>query len=807
MVDISAQQKLKFFDEFMENSNVGILVADKDRHNIFVNQRTCEMFGYTQQELIGKSAEIFHISHESFQAFRDIILDTVLQGEKIGFDYQWRRKDGSTFWGHIAGSITKESEEVLWTLFDVSDRIEAEAIQLRNHQQAQIIEQIHEAVVMTDLEGIIVSWNNGAFKMFGYEPQEVLGQPLSRFYRPQDRELLKEGMKQVLREGNTKQERTIIKKDGSYIDILLSSSLLHDENGIATNMVGYAQDITLIKKAQKTLLQADMFYALVENAFVAIYVMQDGKFIYTNKKFQEIFGYSEEEMLNKPSYDLIHPDDVALVIENIRERTQDLGHGIEYCFRGVKKSGEILDAHVYGSSLMLTENRKAIIGTLTDDTKNNLAQKQLEVLANHDTLTKLFNRNYFNTQLEHAINLAQTNNQKLALILFDIDNFKRVNDSLGHHAGDVIIQETAKRIAALLKKSDTFSRIGGDEFTILIENYQTRDNLTTLLSQINSAMHESIEIENIAFHISLSIGVSLYPENADSARMLQKTADMAMYEAKNKGKNHFVFYHENNEEQRDRAILEDELFYAYDHDAFELFLQPQVLSYSETMQGAEALMRWRHPQRGIIAPELFLTLAEEAGLLYKLDLLMLEKALKLIKNYLGKNISDFTLSVNISNALFMHQKFLTTVETFASVYNKEIPYIQLEITENITMKNESYSKKIIQTLKSLGFKISIDDFGTGYSSLRHLKILEVDELKIDKSFIDDIVTNQTDRSIVKAIIDMSKALSLKSIAEGVETTAQLNVLKEMGCDIIQGYYFSKPISISEFESKWLSDLL
>ena len=803
MVDITTQQKLKFFDEFMENSNVGILVADKNRHNIFVNQRTCEMFGYSEDELIGKSAEIFHTSYESFQTFKEIILNTVLRGERIGFDYQWRRKDGSTFWGHIAGSISEEDEEVLWTLFDISDRIEAEAIQLRNRQQAQIIEQIHEAVVMTDLKGVIVSWNNGAKKMFGYDSQEVLGKPLSQFYRPEDRELLKEGMKQVLEEGNTKHERTIIKKDGSYIDILLSSSLFHNENGVVTNMVGYAQDITLIKKAQKRLLQADMFYALVENAFVAIYVMHNGKFIYTNKKFQAIFGYSEEEMLNKPSQDLIHADDLSLVMDNIKERIQDMGLGMEYSFRGIKKSGELLDAHVYGSSLMLSENKKAIIGTLTDDTKNNLAQKQLELLANHDALTELFNRNYFNVQLEHAIHLAQKNNQKLALILFDIDNFKRVNDSLGHHAGDIVIQQTAKRIAALLRESDMFFRIGGDEFTIIIENYRTLGDLTTLVSKINRVMYKSIEIENIAFHISLSIGISLFPKNADNARMLQKTADIAMYEAKNKGKNHFVFYHENNEERRDRAILEDELFYAYEHDAFELFLQPQVLVENEKIQGAETLMRWRHPQRGIVPPALFLTLAEEAGLLYKLDLLMLKKALLFLTSHPETRLSSFMLSINISNALFVHQNFLTAVESLVSAHKRVIPYIQLEITENITMKNENYSKKIIQTLKTMGFKISIDDFGTGYSSLKHLKILEVDELKIDKSFIDDIVTNQTDRSIVKAIIDMSKALSLKSIAEGVETEAQLDVLREMGCDIIQGHYYSKALSIDEFESRWL----
>jgi diguanylate cyclase (GGDEF)-like protein/PAS domain S-box-containing protein len=805
MLNIPVQRKLQFFNELMDNSNVAILVADKDRRNIFVNQKTCEMFGYTEDELIGKPTEIFHVSPESSQKFGEHVLEAVLRGETVGLDYQWQRKDGTVFWGHIAGSVTKESEEILWTLFDVSERIEAEAIQLRNRQQAQIIDQIHEAVVMIDITGPIISCNNGAREMFGYTEEDIRGKHLSQFYHPKERENLKEGLKEVLEKGHTKKERTIIKKDGSEIEILLSSSLLYDEGGVVSRIVGYAQDITLIKKAQKSLLQADMFYALVENAFVAIYVIQNGKFIYTNKKFQTIFGYTEQEILNKPSQELVHPNDRELVVNNFKERIEDIGLGIEYYFTGVKKSGELLNAHVYGSSLLLDNDKIAIIGTLTDDTEKNLAQKQLEFLANRDALTKLFNRNSFNTQLNHAVHLAQRNHQKLALILFDIDNFKRVNDSWGHHAGDIIIQQTAERISSLLRESDTFFRIGGDEFTIIIENYQSIGDLTTLISKINSVMHKSMEIENIAFHISLSIGISLFPENANTAITLQKTADIAMYEAKNKGKNHFVFYHENNEKQRDRAILEDELFHAYDNDSFELFLQPQILSGTKQLYGAEALIRWKHPKRGIIPPDLFLTLAEEVGLLYKLDLWMLEKALILLRRYIKTDTSSFSISVNISNALFLHPEFIVAVKAFALTYKKEVSHIQLELTENITMNNESYSQKVIKILKSLGFKISIDDFGTGYSSLSHLKILEVDELKIDKSFIDEIANNQTDRSIVKAIIEMSKALSLKSAAEGVENIEQLTILQDLGCDIIQGYYFSKALSIDDFEAQWLYD--
>jgi EAL domain-containing protein (putative c-di-GMP-specific phosphodiesterase class I) len=229
------------------------------------------------------------------------------------------------------------------------------------------------------------------------------------------------------------------------------------------------------------------------------------------------------------------------------------------------------------------------------------------------------------------------------------------------------------------------------------------------------------------------------------------------------------------------------------------------LSGTKQLYGAEALIRWNHPTRGIIPPDLFLTLAEEVGLLYKLDLWMLEKALILLRRYIKTDTSSFSISVNISNALFLHPEFIVAVKAFALTYKKEVSHIQLELTENITMNNESYSQKVIKILKSLGFKISIDDFGTGYSSLSHLKILEVDELKIDKSFIDEIANNQTDRSIVKAIIEMSKALSLKSAAEGVENIEQLTILQDLGCDIIQGYYFSKALSIDDFEAQWLYD--
>jgi diguanylate cyclase (GGDEF)-like protein/PAS domain S-box-containing protein len=804
MLLISTERKLQFYNEFMQNSNVAVLVTDVDRKNIFVNKHSCELFGYSEEELLGVSAEIFHISKESYDRFGELVLASVLRGEKVAIDYQWKKKDGSVFWGHISGFVKKNSQEVLWTLFDITDRIEVREVLQSNELQAHIIDQMHDAVVMMDLDGNVLSWNKGATNLVGYSAQEILGKNISLICKTKEKSYVNNTLIKLQNNKTIVKERTIIKKDGSEIDLLISSSFLYDKTGKATSIIAYGQDITDIKEAQKKVLQADMFYALVQNAFIAIYVIQNNKFIYTNKKFQDIFGYKPEEMKDRTISDLIYTEDIAIVQQNLKQRTAKLGLGLEYTFRGVKKSGELFDAHVYGSSLVLENNEKAIIGMLTDDTKINLAKKQLEVLANKDTLTELYNRNFFNEHLKNTIENAKQNNQKLALILFDIDNFKRVNDSLGHNAGDKIIQETANKILKLLRDSDKFFRIGGDEFTIIIEDYKEKRNIEKLMQRIKTVMNQSIEIEHISFHISLSIGVSLYPQDAQDAQTLQKLADIAMYDAKRKGKDNYVFYSKDNGQYLLKAKLEDEIYKAYENNEFMFYLQPQISTQEQKLLSAEALIRWKHSTRGVVEPYYFLDLAEEVGLLYKLDLFIIEEALAFIREHKDIISRDFTISVNISNALFFHQSFLKKVNYMKQKYKDEIFHIQLELTENIAMDNQEYSKKMILSLKELGFSISIDDFGTGYSSLSHLKMLNVDELKIDKSFIDDIVSEDIDYSLVKAIIDMGKALNLVTVAEGVEKKEQYKILQDLGCDIIQGFYFSKPLSIKDFIEQYLA---
>jgi diguanylate cyclase (GGDEF)-like protein/PAS domain S-box-containing protein len=552
------------------------------------------------------------------------------------------------------------------------------------------------------------------------------------------------------------------------------------------------------------LLDSDgKFRALVEHSVVGIYIIREGRFSYVNKKLADIFEYPMDELIGMSTLDLIMESDREKSAKNIQKRIEGYSDSIEYTFRGVTKTKEIRYIRVYGS-VFEYQGERAIIGTLIDETESQRTRHELKYLANHDSLTALYNRNYFDETFKHSLDLAKRNGTKLALILFDIDNFKRINDSMGHAVGDQILIHIAKRIKNVLRKSDTFSRIGGDEFSILVENHRSKKNLITLLKKIQAQFQKSIVLQNIPLHISLSIGVALYPENGEDTTSIQKAADIAMYESKNQGKNRYLFFSQNTQESMEKIKLEDELYKALQHKEFETYLQPQISLDDNNIIGAEALIRWSHPTQGIIPPDLFLTLASEIGLLSELDLFMIENVFKLLHTYNKEADLNLTISVNISDSLFGHQRFITKMSHFKEHYGSLCDSIQLELTENILMHDTAYATTVISKLKQMGYKLSIDDFGTGYSSLSHLKMLQIDELKIDKSFIDHIVTDTTDQAITKAIIEMSKTLELTTVAEGIETTQQLDIITTLGCDIVQGYYFSKPLTIKDFNKKYLS---
>ena len=547
----------------------------------------------------------------------------------------------------------------------------------------------------------------------------------------------------------------------------------------------------------------EKFRALVEHSLTGIYILKDGIFSYVNDKFLDIFGYTREEIIGKSNLEFTYEEDREIASENIRKRIEGKTDSIEYTFRVVAKNNEIKYIRAYGS-VFTYEGERAIIGSLIDETETVLAKKNLEKLAKFDNLTGLFNRYVFLLEFKRAVELGGRREHKVALIMFDIDNFKRINDSLGHDMGDAILVQVGKRIKKTLRGSDLLARIGGDEFAIIVEDYKNTNEIGSLIRRIQKTMEESISAGSISLHLSLSIGVALYPKHGNDIDALQKAADIAMYEAKKNGKNRYAFYSSDNNVLYENIQMEHSLAFALERGEIKLFLQPQINLKNGKICCAEALIRWNHPEKGTILPGRFLPIAGESGLLYKLDLFMIESVFKLLAEW-NKNLKQtpVSLSVNISNALFHHQQFLPTVKEMKKRYGDYCKYIEMELTEEIIMENETHTDQLISSLKELGFRLSIDDFGTGRSSLSHLKKLDIDKIKIDRTFVSDITHNDDDRVIVEAIVAIGKAMNLTVLAEGAEDQDQVELLKEIGCSTVQGFYYAKPKPVEIFESRWL----
>ena len=424
-----------------------------------------------------------------------------------------------------------------------------------------------------------------------------------------------------------------------------------------------------------------------------------------------------------------------------------------------------------------------------------LQREQLEYQANHDALTSLPNRVLFMDRLEQSIKLAQIEEQKVAVVFIDLDHFKEINDSLGHHIGDRVIIEITSRIKKIMRKSDTLSRLGGDEFCIIVNDVTCIDDISIIIFDLMSAVKEPILIDKHSLYITMSIGISMYPNDGIDASTLLKDADAAMYKAKENGRNTYSFY---NEEMTHKALqrvqLETALREALVKDEFVVYFQAQIDAHKNKIVGMEALVRWIHPTMGLIAPDEFIPLAESTGMIVELDRIVMKKAIKEFSLWHKEGLKPGKLSMNLAMKQIEESDFLDFINGI--IENKEClaDHIEFEVTETQIMKNPQKSIKTLESINSLGISIVIDDFGTGYSSLSYLKKLPIDKLKIDKSFIDGLPFDTDDVAIAKTIINLAKNLNLKVIAEGVETQKQNNFLVENGCDLIQGYLYSKPIS-------------
>lgn len=431
------------------------------------------------------------------------------------------------------------------------------------------------------------------------------------------------------------------------------------------------------------------------------------------------------------------------------------------------------------------------------------AFEEIEIvrLAYHDVLTGLPNRLLFQQTLDSAMEQAKRRKWEMAVMFIDLDRFKIINDSVGHHQGDQILKQAAARIQSVMDKDHLLSRFNGDEFMVLMPQVNNMEAVRRMARNILNAFKTPVINDGWELFLSASIGISMYPEDSITAEDLMKSSDTALHRAKQQGGGRIQFYKQEMKHYfSDRLELESYLRKAVEKQEFSLFYQPQICVKSGEVFGSEALIRWHHPKQGLVAPDVFIPLAEETGLIEEIGRWVLNTACHQAKQWQENGYPAFSVSVNVSVRQFQQRDFLDDVKQALAKSGLEAQYLHLELTENITLRDVRYSIRHVKALRLLGVKVSIDDFGTGYSSLSYLKDFTIDILKIDRSFVRNLRNGSHDGAIVKAILTMCDGLALTAVAEGVETEEQLNILKTFGCSYVQGFFYSKPLPVDEFQS-------
>jgi len=427
------------------------------------------------------------------------------------------------------------------------------------------------------------------------------------------------------------------------------------------------------------------------------------------------------------------------------------------------------------------------------------ANNQLRHLATHDALTGLPNRVLLDDRLAQAIMHAERNRKQFAVLVLDLDRFKFINDSLGHHAGDDLLGRVAMRLRGVVNEIDTVARVGGDEFVLVLSSATDRAAAERIAQLAIDALKSPVHIAGVNLHTSTSIGIALYPADATAAETLVARADAAMYCAKQRGRNSLQCFEPGMDSPtRDRVKLESDLHNALALQQFELYYQPKVETSTDDFHSCEALIRWRHPERGIIMPEKFISLAEESGLISAIGEWVLREVCRQCKAWQREGLPRLRVAVNVSAAQFRQGNLLSVIRQAVNEAGLDPRFLELELTESAVMTNPEESASILEELSAMGVLVSVDDFGTGYSSMSYLRRFPIDNLKIDRGFVKDLMTRADDASIVRAIISLAHSLRLKVVAEGVETPEQLDSLKSMGCDQYQGFHFSPPLPAAEF---------
>ena len=651
-----------------------------------------------------------------------------------------------------------------------------------------------------DIVGNGLSWSDEIYRIFGLEPQEF-GATYEAFLacvHPEDRDKVVQAVNAALREDYPyNMEHRIVLPDGGERIVLERAEVTRDASGRAIQMTGTVQDITERKHAEEDLRLADQVF---ENSIEGIIITDPAaNILRVNRAFTTITGYGEDEVLGQNPRLLRSDHHDAAFFREMWVALVEYGYWQGEVWNR-RKNGEVYPQWL---SMIAIRNEAGetihYLGIFADLSEKKQAEAHLHHLAYYDVLTELPNRMQLEDRLKQALAAAMANNSLMALLHLDLDRFKAINDSLGHAFGDSLLQAVAERLAGNIRGSDTIARFSGDEFAMLLTDVGNQENAGVVARKILETLAKPFNLDGHEIFVTPSIGIAFYPLDAANKEDLLKNADSATSHAKLQGGNCYRFYsREMNTVVSQRLNLETSLRHALEREEFVLYYQPQIGLGDNRIVGMEALLRWQHPERGLVSPMEFIPLLEETGLIVPVGEWVLRTACAQNRAWQDAGLPPMRVAVNLSAHQF-RQSNLTDVVCQTLLDTGLAPeHLELEVTESVMIQDLQTTITTLHQLHVIGIQISIDDFGTGYSSLGYLKRLPISKIKIDQSFVRDICADPDDAAIADAVISLGHSLKLQVIAEGVETVEQLDYLRAHGCDEVQGYYFSRPLPVEAF---------
>jgi diguanylate cyclase (GGDEF)-like protein/PAS domain S-box-containing protein len=807
-----AEEALKTFKFFSDHSSESNLVVDAEGRIRYVNRRLCERTGYSEEELLR-----FHIQDINPNA-TEALLGKVVERSKDGgippFESIRRRKDGSTYPVEISATVLEVQGE--WLTFsvarDITERKRAEqALKDSERRLTLALEASASSVYDTDVAAGMVRGEERYFTMLGYAAGELTS--LSDWWdavHPDDREVASKRFDEVIQGKHDfyRVEVRVRAKDGSWRWILSQSTVAErDAEGRAVRMIGTHTDITERKEVEEALRQSEeKFRATFEHAPLGIAECSvDGRFIQANSKLAEILGYTKDEIAHLTMKDVTHPGDAELSLVNLQKLAAGEANSYVIEKRYIRKDHSMVWVNVTASFSPIPGKPHYLVVTVEDITARKKAEEDLKRAmessyhqATHDMLTGLANRAAFPDRLAEALAYAKRDGHLVALHLIDLDRFKSINDTLGHHIGDLLLKEVAKRIKSQVRATDLAARLGGDEFVVIQTHLAEPAAAGILAGKLVEELGRPYVLEDQQGQCGASIGVAVFPGDAENPEDLIKRADLALYEAKHRGRSNYQFYRQELgvafvEAQR----LEQELVRALRENEFCLHYLPQFDLKNGRMTGIEALLRWRHPNRGLLAAREFLPDAEHAKLMLPLGEWVLQTACFQHKEWVDSGLA-VPLTLNLSSTQLRDPRLLETLKRILEEAGLPASMLQLEMRESV-LWDPKFSKSLLTQMKESGLRLALDDFGSEMTTLPSLDKLPLDAVKPGQRLVNRLPSHQREAAILAAIVGVAHNLNITVCADGVETDDQFAAVKEQGCDSAQGYWLSSPLDASQMK--------